>query len=446
MGIPEWKDVFDSLLSHWRCSGQAMIELSIFGAIFLMILAVLVSYGLKYDYMQKAQMETFRTAMKIAADPDQGSATYMKIQDKHVPDAAEALGIGSVAPVVTSASVTRTNEMDALAESAASLSPIVYDVQTTRENGVSAAPQRLVFNNAGWRMEYNLREEGEFGMAAADENRLQKYSMIYGTILGKKGGGWEPINPSGEYDEEKYRPDRTCLTGYWQDGSSGGGEDSVPVWVCTQYVIDQVRIVDPCVGNLSDYTTCYDVARKIVDVNYCTTDCRKTCPYAKNPSDCHTNCADYCNAEMNPPNQKTKAKKGYNMSVGGAWYADYWYCAAGDASCLSPVFPVLNELFRDVSPTTQALGLQTTMTAESMRDASYRKVEKAGSIETTESASWSDATERGFLVNENLITTGVNAGREIVYDDAYKFTDNVNPYEYISVDKGSIDQTWKTEK
>lgn len=441
MGIPEWKIFFGSLLNHWRYSGQAMVELSIFGAIFLMILSALISYGLKYEYMQKSEMETFRTAMKIAADPDRGSATYTHIQDKHVPDMAETLGIGSATPVVTSASVMRTHRMDALAETEASLSAVVYDVQSVREDGVSSAPNRLVLKNAGWRIEYKMLEEGEFGMSAENENRLQKYIMIYGTILGKKGAGWEPVFPNGEYEEESYRPDRTCLPGHSYE--TAPDENGMTTTVCTQYVIDQIRIVDPCIGNLSDYAACYDVARKIVDVNYCTTDCRKTCPYAKNPGTCNTNCANYCNAQMNPPNQTTKTKKGYKKDVGGAWYADDWYCAESDPGCISPVFPVLEKLFSSASSTTKALGLQTTMVSGSTREESFQKTENAEGIETTDTANWLDTVQRTFLSNENLIT---GSGYERVYDDSYRFTDKVTPYDYISVDKGSIDETWKTDK
>ncbi len=424
-------------------SGQAIVELSIFGAIFLMVLATLISYGLKYNYIQKAEMQAFRTAMKIAADPDRGSSSYMMIQDRHIPDPVEPFGIGSVMPVVTSASVTRTHRMDSLAETEASLSSVVYDIQSEREDGAAAAPNRLILKNAGWRSEYNLLEEGEFGMSDENANRLHKYVMLYGTILGKKGAGWEPVSPDGEYEKESHRPDRTCVAGY---ESAPDSETGATTWICTQYAIEEIRIIDPCVGNLSDYSTCYDIARKIVDAGYCTDDCKKTCPYAKDPSACPSTCENHCNAEMNPPNQATKGEKGYNVNIGGAWYADNWSVDSGG----NYVFPVLNALFSTASSATKALGLQSSMKGETTRGSSFRKVEKQDSIETVETAQWLDKTTRTFLVNENLITAAdedfVNAGKEKVYDDAYSFTDHVEPHPYTSVDRGSVDQTWKTEK
>lgn len=439
--MASWKILLGGLLKSlkswgqvWRPeSAQAIVELSIFGAIFLMVLAALISYGLKYNYIQRAEMQTFRTAMKIAADPDHGSASYMMIQDRHIPDPVESFGIGSVLPVVTSASVTRTNQMDSMAERASSLPSVVYDIQSVREDGVASTPNRLILLNSGWRQEFNIPEGTAEG--SENSNRLFKYAMLYGTILGQKGGGWEPVNPTGEYDKSKYRPDRTCMPGHYicSDPDPDSGQS---ICDCDQYSINVIRIVDPCVGNMTDYTTCYEISRKIVDTDYCTMDCRRTCPFAKNPSKCHTDCANYCAAEMRPPNQKTRGRKSYDINLGGAWYADDWKYEKG-----AYVFPVLDKLFEKASSSVKALGMQTDIDTKTVRDTSFRRTENSESIETTEMATWSDETTRTFISHNNLVN-----GLEQTYSDPYRFTDHVDPVSYTSVNKGHVDQTWKTDK
>lgn len=400
-----------------------MVELAIFGAIFLMILSALLSYGLKYYMTQNAEMRAFRTAMQIASAPNIGTSSYTLIQDRHIPDPMDSFGMGSTAPVTASASVTRTNQMDAMAETITSLSPTIYDIQTNRENGVSDTPQRLFLTGAGWRREYKIPK---------DPNVLRKYQIIYGSILGKKGAGWEPVDPQGNYSKEDYRPDETCIDGYWTE--VGGGEDGpVSVWTCTAYAIDQIRIVDPCVGHIADYNACYDIARKIVDEPYCVTMCQKDCQWDKNPPLCNSNCVAACAAKMRAPNQNPDEK--YDKDLGGAWYAADWTCDSGSCD-----FPVLKRLFNGV----KWFGMQPDSESDRIRESSLRKIETDRDITTVESAYRRDRTERTFVKNNNLDDEGYE--KVPSSGEPEDFTDHVAPDVYNSFETGSIDQQWTTEK
>jgi hypothetical protein len=89
-------------------NGQALIELAVFGSIFLMIVGAMLTYGLRYNFMQQANQLAYRRAMKIASDEGRGSGSYMLITDKHIPDPVDPFGVGSVSPIISSAIITRS--------------------------------------------------------------------------------------------------------------------------------------------------------------------------------------------------------------------------------------------------------------------------------------------------------------------------------------------------
>ncbi|MCM8790020.1 MAG: pilus assembly protein, partial [Candidatus Omnitrophica bacterium] len=69
-------------------SGQALLELSILGSLFLVFLAALISYGLKFNYQQHVMQRTFRKALYYSNHKkhDKGNVNYLSIEDRHVPD------------------------------------------------------------------------------------------------------------------------------------------------------------------------------------------------------------------------------------------------------------------------------------------------------------------------------------------------------------------------
>src|SRR5512135_1346380 len=80
-------------------NGQALMELAVFGTLFLLILSALIGYGLKYNFQQRSQMISFRRAMAMASASDgaggvRGTGSYSLSQTYHIPDAAEEYGVG----------------------------------------------------------------------------------------------------------------------------------------------------------------------------------------------------------------------------------------------------------------------------------------------------------------------------------------------------------------
>ena len=77
-----------------------------------MLLAVLINYGLRYNYQQRVMQYAFRKALvsgKLANEDYQPSAVqHVVLKDMRIPDPANPFGVGSVMPVSGSASVTRS--------------------------------------------------------------------------------------------------------------------------------------------------------------------------------------------------------------------------------------------------------------------------------------------------------------------------------------------------
>ena len=96
-------------------TGQALLELAIFGSILIMLLGVLINYGLKYNYQQQVMQQTYRKALKGAADSAADgkpmSVTYVLARDKYIPNPSQLFGLGLVTPISASAGVIRNYHM-----------------------------------------------------------------------------------------------------------------------------------------------------------------------------------------------------------------------------------------------------------------------------------------------------------------------------------------------
>lgn len=93
--------------------GQSLTELAVFGSLLLLALSFLVSYGMRYNYQQDAQMRAFRLAMQAAYNnngPDAAGSVVL-VEDKHTPDPRDRFGVGSFSPVQAGAEVTWGNTM-----------------------------------------------------------------------------------------------------------------------------------------------------------------------------------------------------------------------------------------------------------------------------------------------------------------------------------------------
>lgn len=188
-----------------RCTGQALAEVAVFGAFFLLLLAALINYGLRFNFSQDAEMKTFRRALHIASDiENRGQGSYMLVKDKHIPDPSGLSGIGSTTPITATASVVRDYHLHAQAVDAESLNGAVTDIQTSKDTGDERWNRRF-YKTAAFRAE---------AVGAAPD----KYKLIYGDSNVNEAGGY---------------------------------------------------VIDSCSGEIVDYDSCFSQARMLVDVDYC---------------------------------------------------------------------------------------------------------------------------------------------------------------------------------
>lgn len=92
--------------------GQAMLELSIMGTLFLSLLALLISSGVRFNAQQELMMESFRHAVKEASKEGVAdeflsySAQYLR--DIPVADVSSPYGVPELSSVSAGATATRT--------------------------------------------------------------------------------------------------------------------------------------------------------------------------------------------------------------------------------------------------------------------------------------------------------------------------------------------------
>ena len=368
--------------------GQALIELAVFGGIFMMIMAAMLSYGLRYNYIQSAQQLAYRRAMKIASDPDRGSSSYTLMMDKHIPDPADPFAIGTTMPIMASASVTRSYQLDAEPvpnDDKDNLPSTVVDIQTNQKNGKTDDLQRFVYTNAGYRHE----KPSPSGLAYYNKNQVDKYRLIYGEVTLPFGTG---------FDEDSAGPPY------------------------------EVRITDSCSGNVTDFNACYDQAVRLVDNDVCLNYCNDV------NSDTTVSCAAICSDTvlLNPPNQKVKS---YNNAMGGPWYAEGYYKQDGLWK-----FPVLEKLFNSLG--SKSMGFQPDSNLVQVRDTSIHRTEDPASVVTQERVGWSDTNRRSFVYNNNLDAQG----REKDHPIADEYADNIATDVYVSQVGGNYTEKWTTGK
>lgn len=203
--------------------GQAALELAIFGSILIMLLGVLVNYGLRYNFQQKLMQQAFRKALGVAGTERTG--TYILVKDQHIPQPANPFAVGSVVPVVSSASVVRDYRMYETANTKAGLSHTYFDIQG----------QTNQFYNAAFRDEYNVPESWLYDDYDEDESR---YEYVYGF----KGIGWWKLQgEAGEGD---------CLS---EPVVTVDPDDGTTTTTCSDPSAN-IRIIDDCAGEIVDYS------------------------------------------------------------------------------------------------------------------------------------------------------------------------------------------------
>ena len=76
--------------------GQALLELAIFGSLTLIAVAFLIQIGLRVNYQQETDQQTFRRAMKIAQSEgsmESASIIHYQFRDRQVPDPSDGFSM-----------------------------------------------------------------------------------------------------------------------------------------------------------------------------------------------------------------------------------------------------------------------------------------------------------------------------------------------------------------
>jgi len=102
--------------SHSYGSGQALLELAIFGSILLFCFGILIQYGLSLNYRQALQMITFRRAVDLSYNRSSRGVSdtnvnLVVIHDKSIPDPSDPYSIKNRSPYVHQASAVYSDKM-----------------------------------------------------------------------------------------------------------------------------------------------------------------------------------------------------------------------------------------------------------------------------------------------------------------------------------------------
>lgn len=412
-------------------AGQALAELAVFGTIFLMVLAALISYGLRYSAQQEASMTAFRRALRIASDPNRGSGAAMVVKNQDVPDPLDLVGVGTSSPVFSSASVVKNPMQHQQAVDAESLDGSLMDIQTSHNvqpsGEVSNLWMRRQYTMAGFRIEYQV-----------PEGTLDKYKLVYGGVLGKRAGTSLPVTHGDHWvstssDEvEKMDIPGTCHeeTTYDYEGTP------IVTTVCDK-AYTEIRIVDSCSGELLDYATCYAQSRRLVDVEYC----KYMANREKTPGD-DTDWNAVCNKVTRPPNQNVRT---FDPDLGGAWYAaNYQLPSENTIQPGAYRFPVLEQLFSYAGggPEVKGMGMQRDSTQTVARDRTITRDETPTQITTDEQASATSIWQTDIVYQDNMGAGGF----EQTHGSAGEY-DQVGAYETVTSESSvTVDQTVRTNK
>lgn len=306
--------------------GQALLEIAVFGSIIVMLLGILVNYGLRFQAQQRVMQDTFRKAQATAI-ANQSSGSYMILQDKHIPDASDTFGIGSVMPFSSSASVVRDYHMNWTPDNESELPYVAFEIK-----GLTACPGSYR-SPAGSSppCEYltaGFRWVNDMGSAKA------KYEEIYG---------------------------------------SGNVENSG-------------RIIDPCEGELVDYSTAYRICRMIVDKNACVHECNNGTT---------GNCESVCSPDTEIP-----------------WYCQGYFVDPLETSYTKYVFPKVNQLFVNAAGR-QALGIQSDYVSTARENNQLVKQEGTSGITTSDNIDWQSETTREMIYKPYNDRTGNTVKQEM---------------------------------
>lgn len=354
------------------------MELAVFGALIIGLLATLVNYGLRNKFQQQALQQTFRKAMSTSYQKvpyrgragnwnegvRRGTVSYVYARDRHTPDPTNPFGAGSVSPSIQSVSITRDNRLSETARWPEELPQIFINIPNQVNDTLT--DQIFTFTTAGF-TDRCIPDN-------CPEGPVKKYEEIYGYSnfwkLKKKHVKIDACKAGIEYGYPFYvRP-----------GNSHCGSDYVgePL-VCTTSDGQPGKIyraIDYCEGQIMDYDSCRLQCNKFIeqDVNDLDNVCVKECVRSRlDEGTAESACKRICSAKTDVPD----------------------YCNE------------LNSLFSVVSgEEPKGMGLQPDYQQTVQRDNSMRKRERRLTTSTTDTLNRTDTIERKFV----FIRKSYNAG------------------------------------
>lgn len=346
------------------------MELAIFGSLFLMVLGVMVNYGLNADVTQRATMKSFREVLWSAGEAigtnKPKTVSSLVVQDTHIPNPASPFGIGSVIPLsVQTTGFTRNYRMFGRPVTVEELPVTRIDIKDSTCPGSRLSPRGssppCTYLLAGFRNE------------TIPASSLERYYQVYGRL--------SVCDRADTGDAEK-----DCCNGQGcGDAGCVAGEEVGQVdsngnvaRVCPpEFKLRNVRIIDPCEGEIISKEGCVRQARMIRDSMVCEALCNK----GKPPGD-NTNCRDVC---------------GEDKTMNFPWYAkDQFPGTSEDPATHGPggshkwTFGALELFFLGG----QKLGLQQGYVKETTMVNRLDKSESERAISTTASIDWTDRTTR----------------------------------------------------
>jgi len=341
---------------------QALVELAIFGSIILMLLGVILSYGLRYSFQQRAHMHSFRKALEKTKNRELGGyGNYIFLEDRHIPNPVNPWGLGTVSSFISSANVVRGRRLHETADFGhpEELPQITFEIKG------SLGSRTYTFKTAGFRRE------------STTCSSLKKYYEIYGQTNiagGKKCEEGEDDKPDKILDEYTEGTDDEDEVDGDSDPEEEEEENNNPV---------NITIIDSCEGEIINYNGCYRQCRLIVDEQFCINECRQD----KIEGD-DTKCPSVCSKQINIP-----------------WYCqDYVQIANPEGSkySYSYIFPRLDSIFGFVSRGAKSLGLSSDYQKQLIMDNEFTRRQHGSAISTADIINWTDITRRHFVILRHL--------------------------------------------
>ncbi len=398
-----WRARNDAYGACINVRGQALLELAIFGSIIIMLIGILLNYGLRANFQQAALQKAFRKALaesvKSSDDNAPSSVSYVRTEDKHIPDPTNFLGQGQIMPFVSSASVTNSYKLDLGADNQAELPVIKIDINSLEPGQAGAAIAPLTFKTAGFRVERMVQEDVIAKYKEVYGDTVQACDAIHQHCTPNEATGW------GEPDS-KNLAHASCVE--WKDRGTAYA-------TCKKATFYAIRFIDPCAGEIMDYDTAVRQCRQIVNVAYCKSECEKGKPANPEQGAESIDCDKVCNYEMNPPNQNNIT---YDPQKGGAWYCrDY---GPVDRKPIDPHnqyqqyrFPVIDSIFTFAAQKKKTMGIQPDTGQVVILNNKLVKEETPGRITTTDKPDYKATTKR-VIIYRPLGSTGQGINRKEV--------------------------------